>query len=141
MKIKVVYTTHCKDAKLLAEDIARYAKTYAQSIDNFDFNEYIDLLVIGFEDYVCLNDKELEEFIIKLQRKYIKNVALFNLFCFSNKKMEKAIELCQKNDLPLMRETYSSKRKLMPQNKLSNDTIEGGRLYITDMITICRNYY
>lgn len=141
MKVKVVYTTHCKDAKLLAEDIARYAKTYAQSIDHFDFNENIDLLVIGFEDYLCLNDKELENFIMKLQRKYIKNVALFNLFCFSNKKMEKAIELCQKNDLPLMRETYSSKRKLRPQKRLSNDTIEGGRLYIIDMITICRNYY
>lgn len=141
MKVKVVYTTHCKDAKLLAEDIARYAKTYAQSIDDFDFNENIDLLVIGFEDYLCIHDKELEEFITRLKRKYIKNVALFNLFYFSNKQMEKAIELCQKNDLPLMRETYSSKRKLKPQKRLSNDTIEGGRLYIVDMITICRNYY
>ena len=55
--------------------------------------------------------------------------------------MEKAIELCQKNDLPLMRETYSSKRKLRRQNRLTIDTIEGGRLYILDMITICRNYY
>lgn len=27
MKVQVVYTTHCKDAKLLAEDMARYART------------------------------------------------------------------------------------------------------------------
>lgn len=141
MKVKVVYTSHCKDAKLLAEDIARYAKTYAQPINNFNFYEEIDLLVIGFDDYFCLKDKELEEFITKLKRQYIKNVALFNMFCFSNKKMEKAIELCQKNYLPLMRETYSSKRKLRRQNRLTIDTIEGGRLYILDMITICRNYY
>ena len=141
MKVKVVYTSHCKDAKLLAEDIARYAKTYAQPMTNFNFQEEIDLLVIGFDDYLCIKDKELEDFIMKLKRKYIKNVALFNMFCFSNKKMEKAIQLCQENDLPLMRETYSSRRKLRQQNRLTNDTIEGGRLYNVDMKTICRNNY
>ena len=141
MKIKVVYTNHCKDTKLLAEDMARYAKTYAQSIEDFDFQEEIDLLVLGFEDYPCLNDKELTKFISSLKRQYVKNIALFNLFWYSNKQMEKAIKLCQDNDLPLMRETYSSKRKLTPQKRLSNDTVEGGRLYIVDMITICRNYY
>ncbi len=141
MKVKVVYTSHCKDTKLLAQDIARYAKTYAIDINQFDFKEEIDLLLIGFEDYPCLKDKELEEFISKLKRKYIKNLALFNMFCFSNRQMEKVIELCQKKDLPLMRETYSSKRKILAQHKLDNDTIEQGRLYIDDMITICRNYY
>lgn len=141
MKVKVVYTSHCKDAKLLAEDIARYAKTYAQSIEHFDFSEEIDLLVLGFDDYLCLKDKELEQFVSKLQRKYIKNLALFNTFIFNNKKMEKTIQLCQKNDLPLMRETYSAKRGLKCKQRLNNDTIEGGRLYIEDMIVICKKYY
>ena len=31
MRVQVVYTTHCKEAKLLAEDMARYARTYAQT--------------------------------------------------------------------------------------------------------------
>jgi len=103
--------------------MARYAKTYAQSIEDFDFQEEIDLLVLGFEDYPCLNDKELTKFISSLKRQYVKNIALFNLFWYSNKQMEKAIKLCQDNDLPLMRETYSSKRKLTPQKRLSNDTV------------------
>lgn len=141
MKVKIVYTSHCKDAKLLAEDIARYAKTYAQSIEHFDFSEEIDLLVLGFDDYFCLNDKELEQFVSKLQRKYIKNLALFNTFIFNNKKMEKTIQLCQKKGLPLMRETYSAKRGLKCKQRLNNDTIEGGRLYIEDMIVICKKYY
>jgi hypothetical protein len=141
MKVRVVYTSHCKDTKLLAEDMARYAKTYARSLEDFDFKEEIDLLVIGFEDYPCIKDKELEAFISKLKRKYIKNLALFNMFYFSNKQMEKTIRLCQINDLPLMRETYSCKRHLLPQNKIDNDLLEGGRLYIEDMITICRSYY
>ena len=38
MKVQVVYTTHCKDAKLLAEDMARYARTYAKPIDRFFFS-------------------------------------------------------------------------------------------------------
>lgn len=141
MKVKVVYTSHCKDTKLLAQDIARSAKTYAQPIKDFDFNEDLDLLVIGFEDYICIKDDELITFISSLSRKHIKNIALFNLFAINNKQMEKAIQLCIDNDLPLMRETYSFKRKLIPQKKLCNDCIEGGRLYIVDMITVCRNYY
>ena len=46
MKVIVVYTSHCKETKLLAEDMARYAKTYAKPLNDFDFNENIDLLVI-----------------------------------------------------------------------------------------------
>ena len=64
MKVQVVYTTHCKDAKLLAEDMARYARTYAKPITDFSFQEDIDLLVIGFEEYPCLKDKELENLCI-----------------------------------------------------------------------------
>ena len=55
--------------------------------------------------------------------------------------MDKIIHFCQQKDLPLMRETYSAKRSFKPKQRLNNDTLEGGRLYIVDMITICRNYY
>ena len=95
MKVVVVYTNHCKDAKLLAEDMARYAKTYARNMNQFDFEEDIDLLVLGFEEYPCLKDKELETFISRLSRKHIKNLALFNLFCFKNNEMEKIIKEAQ----------------------------------------------
>ena len=141
MKVVVVYTNHCKDAKLLAEDMARYAKTYARNMNQFDFEEDIDLLVLGFEEYPCLKDKELETFISRLSRKHIKNLALFNLFCFKNNEMEKIIKLCQKYDLPLMRETYSCKKGKKKKNKLSDDILSGGRIYIEDMVNICIHYY
>ncbi len=141
MKVVVVYTNHCKDAKLLAEDMARYAKTYARNMNQFDFEEDIDLLVLGFEEYPCLKDKELETFISRLSRKHIKNLALFNLFCFKNNEMEKIIKLCQKYDLPLMRETYSCKKGIKRKNKLSDDILSGGRIYIEDMVNICIHYY
>lgn len=142
MKVQVVYTTHCKDAKLLAEDMARYARTYAKPITEFDFEEDIDLLVIGFEEYPCFKDKELETFIHQLSRNHIKNLALFNLFYFNAKQMDHVITLCQKQDLPLMRETYScKKRKLRQQYMLNDDIISGGRVYIEDMVNICIHYY
>ena len=50
MRVEVVYTTHCKDAKILAEDMARYARTYAKPISDFNFHNDLDLLVIGFEE-------------------------------------------------------------------------------------------
>ena len=142
MKVRVVYTSHCRDTRLLAEAIAKQAKTMAEPIQSFHIDEPIDLLVIGFEDFNPLKkDHELEKFIASLNREKVKNIALFNLFFFDNKQMEKAIDLCIKNDLPLMRETYSSKRKLTPQNRLTKETLEGGKLYIYDMITIINHYY
>lgn len=141
MKVQVVYTAHCKDAKLLAEDMARYARTYAKPISDFCFDEDIDLLVIGFEEYPCLKDKELEDFILHLSRQHIHNLALFNLFCFKNKQVDKVIQLCQKQDLPLMRETYSCKKSLKSKMVLDDDVILGGRIYIEDMVNICNHYY
>lgn len=141
MKVQVVYTTHCKDAKILADDMARYARTYAKPLTDFDFHEDIDLLVIGFEEYPCLKDKELEKFISQLSREHIHNLALFNLFCFKEKQMNQVIQLCQKADLPLMRETYSCKKSLKRKGVLNDDIISGGRVYIEDMVNLCLHYY
>lgn len=141
MKVQVVYTSHCKNAKLLAEDMARYVRTYAKPLSDFSFDEDVDLLVIGFEEYPCFKDKELENFINQLSRTHIRNLALFNLFCFKTKDMEKIISLCQKNDLPLMRETYSCKKGIKKHCLLNDDIISGGRVYIEDMVNICNHYY
>ena len=141
MKVVVVYSNKCKDTKLLAQDMARYAKTYARSLSAFDFNEDIDLLVLGFEENYCFKDKELEMFIRKLSREHIKNLALFNMFCLSNKQMDNTIKLCQNLMLPLMRETYSCKKGLKSKHIVCDDILSGGRVYIEDMVNICRNYY
>ncbi len=141
MKVQVVYTNQCKDTKLLAEDMARYARTYAKSISEFNFDDDVDLLLIGFEESLFKHN-ELKEFISHLSRNKIKNVALFNMFYFSEKSMEKAISLCHVYDLPLMRETYScKKRKIIPEHRLTDDMISGGRIYVEDMINICNRYY
>ena len=88
-----------------------------------------------------MKDKELQEFICKLSREYIRNVALFNLFCLKNKQMDQIIELCQKQDLPLMRETYSCKKGLLSKCVLSDDIISDGLTYIEDMVNVCNHYY
>ncbi len=141
MKVQVVYTNNCKDTKLLADDMARYARTYAKPICDFDFNDHVDLLVIGFEEYF-INNKELKEFLSMLTRDKIKNVALFNMFYFSEKSMDKVIHMCHEYNLPLMRETYSCKKnKIFPSHILTDDVISEGRIYIEDMINICNQYY
>ena len=60
MRVQVVYTTHCKEAKLLAEDMARYARTYAKPMTDFNFHEnangqaqyniYLKYLIRDFKD-------------------------------------------------------------------------------------------
>jgi len=141
MNVQVVYTSHCKQAKILAEDMARYARTYAKPMSEYNPQEHVDLLVIGFEEYLCFKDQELEKFIKTLSRDKIQNLALFNIFCFKNNDMEKVIKLCQQQDLPLMRETYSCKRKLISKSSIDDDILSGGRVYIEDMVNICIKYY
>ena len=62
MNVVVVYSDKCKETKLLAQDMAIYARTYARPLSNFDFNEDIDLLVVGFEENYCFKDKQLHHF-------------------------------------------------------------------------------
>lgn len=141
MRVEVVYTSRCKEAKVLADDIAKIAKSYAKPISDFDFDQNIDLLVIGFETLLMFDDKELTEFIKKLSRDKVKNIALFNLFCLDFGQMDRIIKLCQENNLPLLRETYSCKKALLSKHCLDDDIIAGARVYIEDMINICINYY
>ena len=137
VKVEVVYTSKCKMSKSLAEYLAKEARTYAKELSDYDFNHDVDLLVIGFEEYVCLKDKELEEFISHLSRQHVKNIALFNLFFVSNKQMERIIQLCHQYDLPLMRETYSCKIKPFCNHGLCDDALSSARSYLEDMMTIC----
>ena len=141
MKVVVVYSDRCKETKLLAQDMARYARTYARPLSSFDFDEDIDLLVVGFEENYCFKDKQLHAFLKQLSRQHIKNIALFNMFCLSNKQMDNTIKLCQDLMLPLMRETYSCKKGLRSKPFICDDILSGGRVYIEDMVNICRHYY
>ena len=50
-------------------------------------------------------------------------------------------DLCMKQDLPLMREQYCCKLPIELHAHLSDNAINGGVIYVDDMINICRNYY
>ena len=67
MRVEVIYTNKSKHIKPVAEAMARWVKTYAKSINDFDKNATIDLLLIGFDDSVR-KDSELENFIRNLDR-------------------------------------------------------------------------
>ena len=108
MRVEVIYTNKSKHIKPVAEAMARWVKTYAKSINDFDKNATIDLLLIGFDDSVR-KDSELENFIKNLDRKNVHNIALFNAFYLNDHKMTNMIKLCQETNLPLMREQYSFK--------------------------------
>lgn len=139
MNVAVVYVGSCKHASKLADDMARYARTHAISSQDFQREEVVDLLLLGFDCPLIGNPKEVEAFISTLDRQHVKNIALFSLFKMNNKAMNHAIDLCYKQDLPLMREQYCCKLPL--HGELSDAALQGGRIYVEDMITICKNYY
>lgn len=140
MKVVVLYTNKSKHIKPVAESMARWVKTYAQSIEDFSKDEIVDLLVITFDDTLG-KDKELFDFISTLHRDKIKNIALVNTFYINNKKLDTVISLCHKADLPLMREQYSWKITMKEWRECKPCVIDGARLYIEDMVNIIRNYY
>lgn len=146
MKVIVLYTNKSRYTKQVMEKMARWAKTYARSIDDYNTSELADLLVIGF-DNTLLKDKELDEFISSLTRDCVKNLALVNCFYKNNERMNKVIKKCQQSNLPLMREqytfklTFSSIKMYYKTGDINSDIVDGARLYIDDMINVIRNYY
>lgn len=76
-----------------------------------------------------------------LNRHYVKNIALFSTFMFSSKALDDISDLCMKQDLPLMREQYCCKLPIELHAHLSDNAINGGVIYVDDMINICRDYY
>ena len=100
MKIDIVYTTKSKYIKCVADEMARWVKTYAQDLNHYHSDHDVDLLVIGFDD-TLFKDKQLLEFIQSLSRQNVKNLALINCFFINNKRLMKVIHLCQNQQLPL----------------------------------------
>ena len=90
MKIEILYTKKSKHIKPVAEAMARWVKTYAKSIDDFDYCNCIDLLIIGFDDSIW-KDSQLENFIKHLNRHKVRNLALFNAFYINDHKMQNMI--------------------------------------------------
>ena len=137
MKIEILYTNKSRHIKPVAEAMARWVKTYAKSIDDFDC---IDLLIIGFDDSIW-KDSQLENFIKHLNRHKVRNLALFNAFYINDHKMQNMIKLCQETDLPLMREQYSFKLTFKQLKEIDQNVIDGARLYVEDMVNLVRDYY
>ena len=140
MKIEILYTNKSRHIKPVAEAMARWVKTYAKSIDDFDDCNCIDLLIIGFDDAIW-KDSQLENFIKHLNRHKVRNLALFNAFYINDHKMQNMIKLCQETDLPLMREQYSFKLTFKQLKEIDQNVIDGARLYVEDMVNLVRDYY
>ena len=85
MKIDIVYTTKSKYIKCVADEMARWVKTYAQDLKHYHSEHDVDLLVIGFDD-TLFEDKQLLEFIQSLSRQNVKNLALINCFFITIRK-------------------------------------------------------
>lgn len=141
MNIAIVYSHTSKYAEKLATQMAKAARTQAIPFQDFDFHAHVDLLVLGFDCPCFGKPKEVEQFIKGLDRHYVKNIALFSTFMFSSKALDEISDLCMKQDLPLMREQYCCKLPIELKCQLSDNAINGGIVYVDDMINICRDYY
>ena len=78
MRIEILYTSKSRHIKPVAEAMARWVKTCAKTIDDFDNCGCVDLMVIGFDDS-SWKDCQLESFIKNLNRQKVRNVALFKI--------------------------------------------------------------
>jgi len=139
MNIIVVTTDQDKKVRALGHEIADCVRAQCVSPESFDENAVYDLVVIGFS---CRGKakKKADAFVQKLDRAHVHNVALFSAFCFSNKLMAHVIDTCKACDLPLMREQYICKIKPFAKC-LPAGVVDTARSYITDMVTVCRDYY
>lgn len=142
MNVAIVKIGHSMNLEKLAQNMAQIARTNPLSPEEFDHDEVIDLLVVGFDGSpLGHKQKKLTEFISSLDRQHIKNIALFSSFIVSNRFMKTAIKLCEEANLPLMREQFCCRFPLKCGIATLEDAMDGAKGYIEDMITIVRNYY
>ena len=80
MKIAVRYYSRSGNTRLIAEEIAKCAKTDALSITNpkSKINTSVDLLFIGGAVYAYGIDKELKKFLLELDKENVKKAVVFS---------------------------------------------------------------
>ena len=139
MKVEIMYAGKATKVKSIIDAMAKDVKTHIKSIHEYS-HEVNDLVVLAFDDSFK-SDQELKQFIQSLHRDQVKNLCLVCTFYHSNKKMEKVIELCQRQRLPLLREQYAVKLPLFSNKAIPNSCIDSGRIYIDNMVTIVQQYY
>ena len=139
LNIAVVCSSKNKLTLQLADELARYGKTHVIEINEYDFNQKTDLLILGFSS-LPQEKKIIKSFISKLSRAHVSNFALFSTYHMNDRRMQDIISYAIKKDLPLMREQCYCKLPLFSK-KLPDDIKQLSRCYIDDMITICEHYY
>lgn len=140
MVIRIVYSHKTPYIETIANELARYLKVRATKMDDFEFDEPVDLLIVAFGDSF-LKDKDLEEFMSKIDRGNVHNVIFVTGYYFNNKKLKSAVDLAYKYDVPLMRQQYCFKQSLFKRNEIETDVIDDARVYLEDMVNIVRDYY
>ncbi len=140
MVIKIVYSHKTPYIETIANELARYLKVRATKMDDFEFDEPVDLLIVAFGDSF-LKDKDLEEFMSQIDRSSVHNVIFVTGYYFNNKKLKSAVDLAYKYDVPLMRQQYCFKQSLFKRNEIETDVIDDARVYLEDMVNIVRDYY
>ncbi|MBO6046523.1 MAG: hypothetical protein J6P61_02110 [Erysipelotrichaceae bacterium] len=140
MNIAVVCIGRSKTVYDLAQSIADAAHTNVFDSGEFNHQQVVDLLLLGFDATIIGKKKEVLKFINDLKPDNVRNVALFSLYNLSNKLMDEAITNCTNHRLPLMREQYCC--HITPFTKsLPEEFKEAARLYTQDMINVVINYY
>ncbi len=140
MVIRIVYSHKTPYIETIANELARYLKVRATKMDDFEFDEPVDLLIVAFGDSF-LKDKDLEEFMSQIDRSSVHNVIFVTGYYFNNKKLKSAVDLAYKYDVPLMRQQYCFKQSLFKRNEIETDVIDDARVYLEDMVNIVRDYY
>ena len=75
LNIAVVCSSKNKLTLQLADELARYGKTHVIEINEYDFNQKTDLLILGFSS-LPQEKKIIKSFISKLSRAHVSNFAL-----------------------------------------------------------------
>ncbi|WP_249028685.1 hypothetical protein [Tannockella kyphosi] len=140
MKVAIVHPRNAKKSEVVSKEVAKWARSYSQVIEEYNPNTSVDLIVIVFDEW-CFDYKTMQSFIKRLSRDYVKNICIINTFYITNKRLDKVVKLCQGLHLPLMREQYSCKLQLKNYKVVPREALDGARLYVEDMVHIIQNYY
>lgn len=116
MNIEVRYYSRTGNTKKVAEAIAKAVGIEAKDC-SAHITEPVDLLFLGGAVYVGGLDKTFQEYVVRLDPKKVKNVALFGTSAITKTPGEETEKLLRQKNIPVLEQHFYCRGALMVMHK------------------------
>lgn len=135
MNIKMISCNSLKSIEKFIDYIVLNKSIVHYTLDKFDCNEHVDLLIIGFDDRKN-QIEEISSFLQNTDFKKVETVCFINTFKYVNDRLDDLLKICSNKNLNIVSQHYSCKVKIFNEYNIPDYCLDSALGYIVDMIQL-----